>query len=98
MRPQAAGAASGMTGFTQMAIGAASTQLVSILLAGATTAMPMAWMMLVVVVATGVAFWRAGAAATAAHQSFSHSSSLSTLTPCFLASFSFEPAPGPATT
>ena len=56
VRPQAAGAASGMTGFTQMAIGAASTQVVSILLAGASTAMPMAWMMLIVVVATGVAY------------------------------------------
>ena len=31
VRPQAAGAASGMTGFTQMAIGAASTQTVSML-------------------------------------------------------------------
>src|SRR5947209_15805865 len=30
--------------------------------------------------------------------SFSHSSSLITFTPCFSASFSFEPAPGPATT
>jgi len=56
VRPQAAGAASGMTGFTQMAIGAGSTQLVSILLAGATTAMPMAWMLLAMVVATAVAY------------------------------------------
>ena len=30
--------------------------------------------------------------------SFNHSSSVSTVTPCFLASASFEPAPGPATT
>jgi hypothetical protein len=30
--------------------------------------------------------------------SFSHSSSVSTATPCFFASASFEPAPGPATT
>ena len=50
------GAAAGMTGFTQMAIGAASTQIVSILLAGASSAMPMAWMMLIMVVATGVAY------------------------------------------
>jgi DHA1 family bicyclomycin/chloramphenicol resistance-like MFS transporter len=56
VRPQAAGAAAGMTGFTQMAIGAASTQIVSIALAGASSAMPMAWMMLIVVVATGVAY------------------------------------------
>ena len=56
VRPQAAGTASGMTGFTQMALGAAATQAVSMLLAGASTAMPMAWMMLIVVVATGVAY------------------------------------------
>jgi DHA1 family bicyclomycin/chloramphenicol resistance-like MFS transporter len=56
VRPQAAGTAAGMTGFTQMAIGAASTQVVSILLAGATTAMPMAWMLVVMVVATGVTY------------------------------------------
>jgi DHA1 family bicyclomycin/chloramphenicol resistance-like MFS transporter len=56
MRPQAAGAAAGMTGFTQMAIGAASTQIVSIALAGSSSAMPMAWMMVIVAVATGVAY------------------------------------------
>jgi len=57
IRPQAAGAASGMTGFVQMAVGAASTQVVSILLAGAGSAMPMAWMLVIVVVATAVAYW-----------------------------------------
>ena len=56
VRPQAAGAASGMTGFTQMAVGAASTQLVSIALAGGSSAMPMAWMMVIAVVATGVTY------------------------------------------
>ena len=56
IRPQAAGAAAGMTGFTQMAIGAASTQIVSITLAGGKSAMPMAWMMVIVAVATGVAY------------------------------------------
>ena len=56
VRPQAAGAAAGMTGFTQMAIGAASTQVVSMLLAGATTAMPMALMLVAMVLATGLAF------------------------------------------
>ena len=56
VRPQAAGTASGMTGFTQMAVGAASTQVVSMLLAGATTAMPLAWMMLAVAVAAGAAY------------------------------------------
>jgi len=55
VRPQAAGAASGMTGFTQMAIGAGSTQAVSMLLAGATSAMPMAWMLVVMSLAAGVA-------------------------------------------
>ena len=56
VRPQAAGTASGMTGFTQMAVGAASTQVVSMLLAGATPAMPLAWMMLAVAVAAGAAY------------------------------------------
>ena len=56
VRPQAAGAAAGMTGFAQMAIGAASTQIVSIALAGSSSAMPMAWMMVIVAMATGVAY------------------------------------------
>jgi DHA1 family bicyclomycin/chloramphenicol resistance-like MFS transporter len=56
VRPQAAGAAAGMTGFTQMAVGAAATQIVSIALAGSSSAMPMAWMMVIVAVATGVAY------------------------------------------
>jgi DHA1 family bicyclomycin/chloramphenicol resistance-like MFS transporter len=56
VRPQAAGTAAGMTGFTQMSIGAASTQIVSVLLSHFTTAMPMAWMLLALVVATAVAF------------------------------------------
>ncbi len=56
IRPQAAGAASGMTGFAQMAVGAASTQVVSILLAGAHSAMPMAWQLVIVVVATAAAY------------------------------------------
>jgi DHA1 family bicyclomycin/chloramphenicol resistance-like MFS transporter len=57
VRPEAAGAASGIAGFAQMAFGAASTQLVTMALAGATTAMPMAWMMMIEVVATGAVFW-----------------------------------------
>lgn len=57
VRPQAAGTASGVIGFTQMAVGAALTQTVSILLAAATTAMPMAWMMLIAVVATGGSYF-----------------------------------------
>lgn len=57
LRPQAAGAASGMTGFVQMAVGAASTQAVSIVLTGASDAMPMAWMLVAAVIATAAAFW-----------------------------------------
>jgi DHA1 family bicyclomycin/chloramphenicol resistance-like MFS transporter len=56
VRPQAAGTAAGMTGFAQMATGAAATQIVSALLTGAITAMPMAWMMLAEVVATALLF------------------------------------------
>jgi DHA1 family bicyclomycin/chloramphenicol resistance-like MFS transporter len=44
IRPQAAGAASGITGFTQMAVGAAVAQAVTVALAGAATAMPLALM------------------------------------------------------
>ena len=40
----------------------------------------------------------AGAASYFAPTSLNHSSSVSVATPCFLASASFEPAPGPATT
>jgi len=39
-----------------MAIGAAATQIVSMLLAGATTAMPMAWMLVIIVVTTWLAY------------------------------------------
>ena len=56
VRPQAAGTAAGMTGFTQMACGAAATQTISVLLSQSTTAMPMAWMLLAIVIATAVAF------------------------------------------
>ena len=57
VRPHAAGSAAGITGFAQMALGAASTQGVALALTGAATAMPMAWMMTAEVVATGLAFW-----------------------------------------
>ena len=50
IRPQAAGSAAGMAGFVQMSIGAAATQLVSVVLAGATTGLPMALMALTSVV------------------------------------------------
>jgi DHA1 family bicyclomycin/chloramphenicol resistance-like MFS transporter len=41
VRPQAAGAASGITGFVQMAFGAAMAQVATVTLAGAVTAMPL---------------------------------------------------------
>lgn len=56
VRPQAAGTAAGMTGFAQMAMGAAATQVIGIALVGASTAMPLAWMMLAEAVATGLVF------------------------------------------
>jgi DHA1 family bicyclomycin/chloramphenicol resistance-like MFS transporter len=46
VRPQAAGTASGFTGFLQMGLGAPAAQIVSHLLAGATSALPMALVML----------------------------------------------------
>ena len=46
VRPQAAGTASGITGFAQMALGATSAQLVSLVLASATTALPMTLVLL----------------------------------------------------
>lgn len=55
VRPQAAGTASGFTGFLQMGLGALSAQLVSHLIDGASTALPMVLVML--------AFGLAGAAA-----------------------------------
>ncbi len=56
IRPQAAGTASGITGFTQMAIGAAATQAASIMISHVATPMPMAWMLLAMAVASGLAF------------------------------------------
>jgi len=56
IRPQAAGSASGLLGFTQMALGAAATQIVPFALAGAETALPMAWIVLAVTVACGAAY------------------------------------------
>jgi DHA1 family bicyclomycin/chloramphenicol resistance-like MFS transporter len=56
IRPQVAGTASGITGFTQMAIGAAAAQIVSYALAGASTPLPMLLLMLGFGVATGVGF------------------------------------------
>ncbi|WP_168197761.1 multidrug effflux MFS transporter [Pseudolabrys sp. FHR47] len=56
IRPEAAGAAAGLTGFAQMATGAAATQTISALFAGSSGAMPMAWMMFAVLAVCAVAF------------------------------------------
>jgi DHA1 family bicyclomycin/chloramphenicol resistance-like MFS transporter len=50
VRPQAAGAASGITGFVQMAFGAAMAQAAAVAIAGAVTAMPLILMILVEIV------------------------------------------------
>ena len=55
IRPQVAGTASGMTGFVQMAIGAAAAQLGGLAVAHATGAMPLLLLMLAFGVATAVA-------------------------------------------
>jgi DHA1 family bicyclomycin/chloramphenicol resistance-like MFS transporter len=57
IRPQVAGTASGVTGFIQMAIGAAAAQLGGHAIAHATTAMPMLLLMLAFGVATGIAVY-----------------------------------------
>jgi MFS transporter, DHA1 family, multidrug resistance protein len=55
IRPQVAGTASGMTGFIQMAIGAAAAQTSGHIIGHATSATPMLLQMLLFGVATGVA-------------------------------------------
>ncbi len=57
VRPQAAGTASGITGFTQMATGAAAAQAMSHVVAASTTAIPLAIGMLVLSAASAVAFY-----------------------------------------
>jgi len=56
VRPQAAGTASGMTGFIQMGLGAVAAQMMGHLLEHATTALPMAVTIVGCVLATGAAF------------------------------------------
>ena len=56
VRPQAAGTAAGIIGCGQMALGAAATQYAGTLLAGATSAVPMALLMAALVVALIVSF------------------------------------------
>jgi DHA1 family bicyclomycin/chloramphenicol resistance-like MFS transporter len=55
VRPQAAGTASGITGFTQMAIGAASVQLATLVLGNAETAIALTLLMLAFGVLTALA-------------------------------------------
>jgi DHA1 family bicyclomycin/chloramphenicol resistance-like MFS transporter len=57
VRPQAAGAASGIMGFMQMGLGAATAQLVGHLLDGAQTALPLAVIVLVLCACGLVAFF-----------------------------------------
>jgi DHA1 family bicyclomycin/chloramphenicol resistance-like MFS transporter len=56
VRPRAAGSASGITGFTQMAIGAAAAQGIGHALAGSATPLPMALAMLGFAVIAALAF------------------------------------------
>ena len=56
VRPQAAGAASGIAGFMQMAFGAAATQLATVVLASADSALPLAVMMALIIVAGTAAY------------------------------------------
>ena len=61
VRPQAAGTAAGIHGFLQMAMGAAAAQWVSHLLADASTAKPMAWVLFLFAIACGASvalIWR----------------------------------------
>lgn len=56
VRPQASGTASGISGFTQFAIGAAAAQLMSHILVTASTPLPLALAMLILAAAAGIAF------------------------------------------
>ncbi len=57
VRPQAAGTASGITGFVQMATGAVAAQAMSHVIASATSAIPLAFAMLILSVATALVFY-----------------------------------------
>ena len=57
VRPQAAGAAAGITGFMQMGLGAATSQLIGHLLDGAQTGLPLAAIVLVLCACSLVAFF-----------------------------------------
>ncbi len=57
VRPHAAGAASGITGFVQMTVGAIATQFISHVLAGAATPLPISLAMIAASAAAMVAFF-----------------------------------------
>jgi DHA1 family bicyclomycin/chloramphenicol resistance-like MFS transporter len=57
VRPQSAGTAAGITGFAQMAVGAASAQYAGTLLAGAVSALPLALLMDALVIVLAAAFF-----------------------------------------
>ena len=57
VRPQSAGAASGITGFLQMGLGAVTAQLIGHLLEGAQTALPLALVVLVLCACALLAFF-----------------------------------------
>ena len=57
VRPEAAGTASGVAGFTQMGCGAAISQLISYPMAGATTALPMTLAMVAISIAGLLIYW-----------------------------------------
>jgi len=56
IRPQAAGTAAGITGFIQMALGAAITQYAGWLIADSSSALPMAWLMDAIVLALALSY------------------------------------------
>ncbi|HKY85246.1 MAG TPA: multidrug effflux MFS transporter [Pseudorhodoplanes sp.] len=56
VRPQAAGTASGITGFVQMGLGAVAAQAMSTVIAHSSTAQPMAWTMFILAVLAMVLF------------------------------------------
>ena len=56
VRPQAAGTASGLTGFAQMGVGALAAQAMSTVIAHSSTAQPLGWTMLALAVIAMVLF------------------------------------------
>jgi DHA1 family bicyclomycin/chloramphenicol resistance-like MFS transporter len=57
VRPEMSGTASGITGFVHMAFGAGVAQLAALLVADATTGLPLPLTMMVISIAGLAAFW-----------------------------------------